>query len=170
MIDEVDKITDLDQSNLALLQKILTSIHQQSTGIIYVDTVPTQLEYGKIAIFDDESDQKIYIKTAKGSIIQLDTEEPPYDRGLEDTSRYTTTQTLDGTDRIVFCNTDGGAWTVSLPSGTEGKNYRIINTGSSGNALIIDPDGADKILGANSQTLYDGEVLNIFYNETDGWW
>lgn len=71
MIDEVDKITELNESNLALLQKILTNIHQQSTGIVYVDSVPTQLAYGKIAIFDDELVQKIYIKTAKGTIIQI---------------------------------------------------------------------------------------------------
>ena len=71
MIDELDKITSLDESNLALLQKILASVHQQAMGIIYVDSVPTKLEYGKIAIFDDEVDQKIYIKTAKGSIIQI---------------------------------------------------------------------------------------------------
>jgi len=32
-------------------------------------------------------------------------------------SRYTTTQTLDGDDYEVFCNTDGGAWTVTLPAG-----------------------------------------------------
>jgi hypothetical protein len=86
-------------------------------------------------------------------------------------SRYTTTQTLDETDYEVFCNTDGGAWTVSLPAGVEGTQYRIINSGSSGNLLTITPNGAEHLIGVNSNYFRkDGETLIITYNATDGWY
>jgi hypothetical protein len=90
---------------------------------------------------------------------------------FKNTSRYTTTQTISVTDDQVFCNTDGGAWTATLPPGVEGQSFRIINTGSSNNNLTLAPDGAEHLLGANSNfTLYDGEALNITYNATDGWY
>ena len=88
-----------------------------------------------------------------------------------ETSRYTTTQTLDTTDHIVFGNTDSAAWTVSLPAGVAGTTYKITNTGSSGNNLTVAPNGAEDLLGANSNfTLFDGESLIITYDATDGWY
>jgi hypothetical protein len=86
-------------------------------------------------------------------------------------SRYTTTQTLDETDYEVFCNTDGSAWTVSLPAGIHGTTYRIINTGTSGNLLTITPNGSENLIGVNSNYFRkDGETLIITYNATDGWY
>lgn len=87
------------------------------------------------------------------------------------TSRYTTTQTLGATDHHVFCDTDGGAWTLSLPAGVDGQEYRIINTGSSRNNLTIAPNGAELLTGANSsRTLSDGGVIILVYETTEGWW
>lgn len=91
---------------------------------------------------------------------------------INNTSRYTTTQTLTSFDHIVFCDTDGGAWTLSLPAGVEGTNYKIINCGSSGNDLTVDPNGTEQLFGAGagvSQNVSDGEVINIHYNATEGW-
>ena len=85
-------------------------------------------------------------------------------------SRYTTTQTLDATDHQVACDTDGGAWTVSLPAGVAGTEYRIANTGTSANNLTIAPNGAELLLGVNSNfVLGDGEALQIVYESTEGW-
>lgn len=92
---------------------------------------------------------------------------------ISNTSRYTTTQTLDATDEIVFANTDGSAWTLSLPAGVEGTHYKIINCGTSGNDLTVDPNGTEQLYGGGAgvaQTLSDGEVINIHYNATEGWY
>jgi len=86
------------------------------------------------------------------------------------TNRYTANQTLDAENHHVFCDTDGGAFTITLPAGVAGTYYRIINTGSSANALTITPNGAELLVGANSNfTLNDGEALTIVYESTEGW-
>lgn len=93
---------------------------------------------------------------------------------IEKTSHYTTTQTLDSDDHIVFCNTDGGDWTLTLPAGVEGTHYKICNTGTSGNTLSVDPNASDGIYGAGdgvAQDVADGEVMDLHFNSTDGgWW
>lgn len=86
-------------------------------------------------------------------------------------TRITGNTTLDVTHHNVFADTDGGAFTVTLPAGVAGTTYRIINSGSSANNLTITPDGAELLLGANSNfTLLDGDVLVIVYEATEGWW
>lgn len=86
-------------------------------------------------------------------------------------SRYTTTQTLDNLDHIVSANTDGGAWTLSLPAGVVGTVYEITNTGDSSNNLTIAPNGAEHLIGVNANwTLLDGETLKITYRTSDGWY
>lgn len=87
------------------------------------------------------------------------------------TTRITANTTLDTTHHNIFCDTDGGAFTVTLPAGVAGTKYRIINTGTSGNAVTITPDVAELLLGENSNwTLLDGDVLTIVYETTEGWW
>lgn len=87
------------------------------------------------------------------------------------TTRATTTYTILVTDDNIFCNTDGSAWTATLPAGAEGQRFRIINSGSSLNDLTIAPNGSEHLLGANSNfILRDGETLEIVYNATDGWY
>lgn len=85
-------------------------------------------------------------------------------------SRVTGATTLDTTHHHVFADTDGGAYVVTLPTGVAGTEYRIVNTGSSGNNLTVTPDGAELLLGANSNfILFDGEALLIVYEVTEGW-
>jgi len=89
------------------------------------------------------------------------------------TTRVTTTATLDVNDEIVYANTDGGAYTITLPVGVEGTHYKIINTGISGYDLAIAPDGMEQIWknGAGiSVVLSDGDILNLHYNAMEGWW
>lgn len=77
------------------------------------------------------------------------------------------------TDHIVYCDTDAGVITANLPAGVEGTNYKLINCGSSGNDLTIDPQAGENLYGAGAgvaSTLADGEVININYNATEGWW
>jgi len=91
---------------------------------------------------------------------------------IHNTTRVTTTYTALATDEIIFCDTDGGAFTLDLPVGVEGTHYKIINCGSSGNDLTVDADttGSSTVYGATTAVLSDGEVINIHYNATEGWW
>jgi hypothetical protein len=73
-------------------------------------------------------------------------------------------------DVNLFCDTDGGAITVNLAVGTLGRFVRIINCGSSGNAVTVTPNGAETIRGLASVTLNDGDVLILCYETTEGWW
>jgi len=85
-------------------------------------------------------------------------------------SRYTANQTLVAANHNVACDTDGGAFTITLPAGRAGTEYRIGNTGTSGNDLTITPDGAELLIGANdSFDLTDSEVLHVVYEPTEGW-
>lgn len=91
--------------------------------------------------------------------------------GSVNTGVITGDTTLGEDDYVVYCDTDGGAITITLPSGISGRTYRIINTGSSTNDVTITPDGTDLLIGLNaSDILFDSEVLVITYEETEGWW
>lgn len=86
-------------------------------------------------------------------------------------NRNTTTATIDSSAYNWLGNTDSGAFTYTLPAGTDGTQYRIVNTGTSGNNLTIAPNGSDDLLGANSSfVLADGEALEIVFDTTDGWY
>lgn len=74
-------------------------------------------------------------------------------------------------DHEIFVDTDTTAVTINLPVGVAGTNYRIINTGSSGNDVTVAPNGAELLTGANaSRTLSDSSVIIITYNSVKGWW
>ena len=84
------------------------------------------------------------------------------------TLRVTGNTTLSDIHHEVFCDTDGGAFTVTLPAGVDGRTYRIINTGS--NVLTVAPDGSELLKGVNeSKTMSEGVVI-LTYNVTEGWW
>ncbi len=85
-------------------------------------------------------------------------------------TRYASNQTLTTADYHVFMDTDAGPLTNTLPAGVTGADFRIVNTGTSGNNLTIVPNGAELLVGANSNfTLRDGEALLIVYEATEGW-
>ena len=86
------------------------------------------------------------------------------------TTRVTTTYTATVHDHMLFADTDGGAFTITLPAGVEGQHLRLTNVGTSGNDLTVDGDGGETVMGAATQDLSDGETINIFYNATEGWW
>lgn len=78
--------------------------------------------------------------------------------------------TVLATDHGIFCDTNGGAITVLLPAGVDGKAYYIINCGSSGNNVTLTPDGTELLYGfAASETMFDTEVFDIHYETTEGW-
>jgi len=88
-------------------------------------------------------------------------------------ARVTSDQTLGTGYGIVFADTNLGAITLTLPAGENNMHYKIINCGSSGNDLTVDPDGNEQLYGAGigvASTVGDGEVINIHYNAVVGWW
>lgn len=75
-------------------------------------------------------------------------------------------------DHAIFGDTDGGAFEVDLPAGVAGTEYVIINAGTSGLDLTVDPNGADEIAkgGAGvAVVLTDGESLRIIFETTEHW-
>ena len=72
----------------------------------------------------------------------------------------------------IFCDSDGGAITVNLPAVSDGVRFSVKNCGTSGNDVTLTPNGTEQIMrgGAGvSQTISDGEVLDIIGEETEGW-
>jgi len=78
--------------------------------------------------------------------------------------------TIDLGDVNLYCDTDGGAITVNLQAGVEGRRLRIVNCGTGGNDVTITPNGAETVRGDAGQTLADGEILILVYNATEGWY
>jgi len=87
----------------------------------------------------------------------------------KDTRRITGTTTLDADDHVVICDTDGGAFTVNLPQGVAGTEYIIVNSGTSGNDVTVDGNGAETINGDLTQPVSDGESMQIIFETTEGW-
>ena len=89
---------------------------------------------------------------------------------IKGTTRVTTTYTILEADENIFCDTDGGGFTVTLPALIDGTHYKIMNTGTSGNTLTVAPNGTDLLIGVNSNsTVSDGNNLDIIGEETEGW-
>lgn len=85
--------------------------------------------------------------------------------------RNTSNTTITNAYYHYFGNTDGGSFTYTLPAGVDGESYRIVNTGTSGNDLIVSPDGSENLLGANTTfNLRDGKALILIYDTNDGWY
>ena len=86
---------------------------------------------------------------------------------IVNTTRVTTTYQILVTDHAVFCNTDGGAFTVTLPVGVEGQSLNITNCGT--NTLTLDGNGTETINGELTQELFDSDSVHIVYNATEKW-
>jgi hypothetical protein len=89
---------------------------------------------------------------------------------IVNTTRVTAAYTADATDHMIFADTDGGAFTVTLPAGVEGTYLRIANVGTSGNDVTVDGNGAEQVRGAATQAVADGEILILIYESVEGWW
>ena len=73
---------------------------------------------------------------------------------------------------VVFADTNDGAITVNLPAGGEEMVYKLINAGTSGNDLTVDPNGTEQLYQSGAgvaSTLADGENIDIHFNEVLGW-
>lgn len=66
---------------------------------------------------------------------------------------------------LIFANSTAGRIYIDLPTG-DYTYYKIINCGISGNLVTV----SGTIYGDSYQNLNDGDVLEIDYNSTEGWW
>ena len=82
-------------------------------------------------------------------------------------TRVTTTYTALVTDHVIYANTDGGSFTITLPTGVENQEFVITNCGS--NTLTIDGNGAEEINGSATQTLAPDESVTVIFNTTEEW-
>jgi len=90
--------------------------------------------------------------------------------GLQGVTRVTTTYTILSSDENVFGDTDSAGFTMTLPAGTDGQHFKIMNTGTGLNLLDISPNGAELLIGENSNfELNAGESLDLVYNVIEGW-
>ena len=134
--------------------------HDSLTGFVANEHLP--------AIDEDDmvSDSATNVPTQQSVKAYVDSQS-----GSPTITRVTTTYTMLSSDRIIFANTDGGAYVVTLIAGVANKKVRIVNTGSSVNNLTITPNGSEHLIGVNSSfVLSDGESLELSYNTTDGWY
>lgn len=94
----------------------------------------------------------------------------PVGGDIDTTNRYTSNQTLTPANEVVYGDTDGGAFTITLPAGVNGLHLKISNVGATSNALTLTPDGSELLFGVNASfDLLDGETIDIGYETTEGW-
>ena len=87
---------------------------------------------------------------------------------IVNTTRVTTTYQALVSDNVIFANTDSGAYPITMPVGVEGQHIRITNIGA--NTLTVDGNGTETVMGELTQELSDGDTINLYYNETKGWY
>ena len=107
--------------------------------------------------------------TSHGKVQGWRAANPSADAEYASGTRVTTTYTVLATDTVLFCDTDGGAFTVTLPAGVQGRYLKLCNVGTSGNDLTVDGNGAEEVYGAATQLVADGEVVDLHYDATEGW-
>ena len=78
--------------------------------------------------------------------------------------------TVLATDDVIYCNTDSGDIEVLLIAGSTGRHQKVISVGSNNNTLTVTPNGAEEVYGEDSFDMYDGENIDIHWNETEGWY
>ena len=74
-------------------------------------------------------------------------------------------------DEEVFFDTTLGDIVANLPAGEEGRNYRLISSGSGDNKVIVNPLLLELLFGENApEYIYDAETLIMTYSTDEGWW
>lgn len=70
-LDQRDRMSDLNEESLPMLQKIFDTIHNEAVGTVFTSTLPTATTTptGKMVIYDDGGGTKrIYFKTGKDNL------------------------------------------------------------------------------------------------------
>jgi len=87
--------------------------------------------------------------------------------------------TIPNADKTIVFDTTSGDIVANLPPGlttlpdgssSDGRTYRMTNVGTSGNKVVINPDGTELLFGTTTENIYDAETLILTYSNPDGWW
>ena len=95
---------------------------------------------------------------------------------------FETTEDIDDTDSpytitdnrlALFVDTDSGPVTVNMQKGVVSMMVKIINCGTSSNDITLTPYGTEEVWGGGagvSKTLIDGDIIELHFSATQGWW
>ncbi|HUX56537.1 MAG TPA: hypothetical protein VMV77_06155 [Bacteroidales bacterium] len=75
-------------------------------------------------------------------------------------------------DEEFAIDTDGGAFSILLPTGVPGRRLKIINAGTSGNDVTVTPNGTEQLFRGGAGvafTLHDVEIIDISFFTNQGW-
>lgn len=104
------------------------------------------------------------------AVTPLETESGRYKNVVRITSADSP-YTIPITVEELFVDTDGGVVVVNLPPLVNKRHLRILNTGSSGNNVTLNPDGGDLLNGDNAgESIFDSEKFILTGETTEGWW
>ena len=118
-------------------------------------------------IVKSDSDSKVIYVNNQPIVVNDSIGGGGLDTRIIKTARYTTTQVIPVTDHAVFCDTDGGAWTATLPAGVDGQEFFITNSGA--NTLTLDGNGTETINGELTQELSDSDSVHLVFETTEKW-
>jgi hypothetical protein len=150
-------------------------------GALYLDTVtvprrmsqasnPTP-ETNELLIWRDSDNSRMYVMYQDADEGTVYWESGI--NGIDNTTAIDHTDspyTATADDIVIYGDTDGGAITINYPAGVEGKYYKIINVGTSGNDITVDGNGSETVYGAATFAVVDGDVLETHFNATHYWW
>lgn len=77
------------------------------------------------------------------------------------------------TDHVIFADTDGGVIEVDLPAGVNGREFVVINVGSSANDVNVDPYNTEQVRAGGAGVAYaitDGNKETFHFDSTENWW
>ena len=158
----LDDTTDTAYTDKAMYVPMVDDIEENLT------LEPTEL--ATLLILDDVDAPTGYVgQKRKALTVKEDESGTEFGSGAVNYGDYlavTALRTLNATDYTVNCTT--GTYTISLPTavGIEGRIYNIKNSGSG--VITVDGDGSETIEGELTQTLYNGDSMQI-QSDNSGW-
>ena len=75
MIEQLYKVPEKGEWSKDLardINKALSYLYSKSLSIEYTDTAPTKVPYGTFIIFDNGANERIYFKTAEGTVAYVE--------------------------------------------------------------------------------------------------
>ena len=75
MIEEIHKVPEKDEwsrDTAVAINNALAYLHKKALTIEYASSAPSKVPYGTFVVFDDGVNERIYFKTAEGTIAYVE--------------------------------------------------------------------------------------------------